>query len=90
MQSPSPTGRTGWVGMVLTQPHLRHTFAVRRLLRWYEQDADVDRKMLALATYLGHTHVTDTYWYLSAIPELMAITSQRFERFARRVQESPS
>lgn len=63
---------------------LRHTFAVRRLLRWYQDGADVDRKILALATYLGHSRVTDTYWYLSAVPELMAIASQRFERFARR------
>lgn len=61
---------------------LRHTFAVRRLLLWYEQGADVNRKILALATYLGHAKVTDTYWYLSAIPELMAVTAQRFEYFA--------
>lgn len=63
---------------------LRHTFAVRRLLRWYEDGADVDRKILALATYLGHAKATDTYWYLSAVPELMALSSQRFERFAGR------
>jgi integrase len=66
---------------------LRHTFAVRRLLRWYEDGTEVDRKIQALATYLGHAKVTDTYWYLSAVPELMAITSQRFERFARREQD---
>jgi integrase len=66
---------------------LRHTFAVRRLLRWYDDGAEVDRKIQALATYLGHAKVTDTYWYLSAVPELMAITSQRFERFARREQD---
>lgn len=66
---------------------LRHTFAVRRLLRWAEEGADIDRKMLALATYLGHAKVSDTYWYLSAIPELMAITAQRFEQCARSVQE---
>ena len=69
---------------------LRHTFAVRRLLRWYEDGADVERKILALATYLGHAKVTDTYWYLSAVPELMAITSHRFEDFARRERESAS
>ncbi len=63
---------------------------MRRLLRWYEDEADVDRKILALATYLGHAKVTDTYWYLSAVPELMAIASQRFERFARREQEDAS
>ncbi len=69
---------------------LRHTFAVRRLLRWYEEGVDVDRKILALATYLGHAKVTDTYWYLSAVPELMAITSQRFEHFAQRRREGAS
>jgi integrase len=68
----------------------RHSFAVRRLLRWYEEGVDVDRRILALSTYLGHARVTDTYWYLSAVPELMAITSQRFEFFARREQESRS
>ncbi len=65
---------------------LRHTFAVRRLLRWYEEGADVNRKILALATYLGHAKVTDTYWYLSAVPELMAITARRFEHCAQPQQ----
>lgn len=69
---------------------LRHTFAVRRLLRWYEEGADLDRKLLALSTYLGHAKVSDTYWYLSGVPELLAITSQRFERFARAEQEGAS
>jgi integrase len=69
---------------------LRHTFAVRRLLHWYEEGADVDRKILALATYLGHAKVTDTYWYVSAVPELMALSSERFESFARREQERTS
>ena len=61
---------------------------MRRLLRWYQEGVDVDRKMLALATYLGHAKVSDTYWYLSAVPELMAVTGQRFEQFAQREQES--
>ena len=61
---------------------LRHTFAVRRLLAWYVEGVDIDAKMLALSTYLGHAKPSDTYWYLSAIPELMAVTSHRFEHFA--------
>lgn len=65
----------------------RHTFAVRRLLRWYQEGADVGQKILALSTYLGHAKVTDTYWYLTGVPELLAVASQRFER---RVQESVS
>ena len=86
--------RLGWTAEGRTRrPRIhdfRHTFTVRRILRWYEDGADVDRKILALATYLGHAKVTDTYWYLSAIPELMAITSRRFERFAQREQERAS
>jgi hypothetical protein len=56
---------------------------VRRLLRWYQEGVDVNRKILALATYLGHAKVTDTYWYLSAVPELMAVTARRFEHFVQ-------
>jgi integrase len=69
---------------------LRHSFVVRRLLCWCENGTDVDRKILALATYLGHAKVSHTYWYISAIPELMAATSHRFELFAQRQQEISS
>jgi integrase len=83
--------RLGWTAQGRTRrPHLhdaRHTFAVRRLLHWYEEGADVGQKMLALSTYLGHAKVTDTYWYLTGIPELMAVASRRFERLARPPEE---
>lgn len=69
---------------------IRHTFAVRRCLRWYEEGADVDRKLLSLATYLGHINVSDTYWYLSSVPELLAIPLSKFEDFARGGEERPS
>lgn len=69
---------------------LRHTFAVRTLVRWYQEGADIDRKMLALSTYLGHAKVTHTYWYLSAAPELMAIASRRFARHVQRDQDGAS
>jgi integrase len=62
---------------------LRHTFACRRILSWYEQGVDVDHAIAALSTYLGHRKVTDTYWYLTGIPELMAVVAKRFEQFAR-------
>jgi hypothetical protein len=55
--------------------------AVRTLLRWYREGVDVDRKMPALSTYLGHVEVRDTYWYLTAVPELMALTGARFEAY---------
>jgi integrase len=62
---------------------LRHTFACRRLLSWYRQGKNVQHLVAALSTYLGHGHVTDTYWYLTGTPELLAIAGSRFEQFAR-------
>jgi integrase len=61
---------------------LRHTFACRRLLRWYDEGVDLDHAVLALSTYLGHAQVSDTYWYLTGIPELLNLAATRFERFA--------
>lgn len=61
---------------------LRHTFAVRRLIRWYEQGIDIDPQMLALSTYLGHVKISYTYWYLSGVPDLVRLAGSRFERFA--------
>jgi len=61
---------------------LRHTFACQRLLSWYRQGKDVHNLIAALSTYMGHGKVTDTYWYLTGTPELLAIAGGRFERFA--------
>jgi integrase/recombinase XerD len=49
----------------------RHRMAVQTLLRWYRNGDDPERRLPALATYLGHVHVADTYWYLTTCPELM-------------------
>lgn len=62
---------------------LRHTFACRRLLRWYEEGIDVEHAVAYLSTYLGHAKVSDTYWYLTATPELLEQAAARFEPFAR-------
>lgn len=59
---------------------LRHRFAVTTLLHWYQTGLDVEQRLPVLSTYLGHAHVTDTYWYLSAIPELLALTKDRLEK----------
>jgi integrase len=50
---------------------LRHTFAVRSLEQCRPDRDAVGRHIVALSTYLGHAHVTDTYWYLQATPTLM-------------------
>lgn len=51
---------------------LRHTFAVRTLEESPETRDRVGRHMLALTTYMGHTCVASTYWYLESTPLLMA------------------
>ena len=61
---------------------LRHTFVVRRLMLWHADGTDIDQMMLALSTYLGHAEIFYTYWYLTAVPELMALAGGKFERFA--------
>jgi integrase len=58
---------------------MRHTFAVKTLLRWYQTGVDVERHIPELATYLGHTHVNDTYWYISAVPELLSLATMRLD-----------
>jgi integrase len=61
---------------------LRHRMVVRRIQAWHAQGVDADRKIPALATYLGHAEVRELYWYLSAVPELMSTVAGRFEHFA--------
>jgi integrase/recombinase XerD len=58
----------------------RHRLAVETLLRWYRSGEDVRRRLPILSTYIGHSHVTDTYWYLSNTPELMAAAGDRLEK----------
>lgn len=59
---------------------LRHTFAVRTALGWYRDGVDAAARLPLLSTYLGHTTPRDTYWYLSATPELLSVAANRLER----------
>ena len=65
---------------------LRHTFVVHRIMLWQAQGIDIDQAMLSLSTYVGHAMVTNTYWYLTAVPELMALAGQRFESYIDQVE----
>lgn len=58
----------------------RHRFAVQTLLHWHQTGEDVRQRLPILSTYLGHGHVTDTYWYVTGTPELMAAVGQRLEK----------
>ena len=60
---------------------LRHTFAVRSLENCPDGRDRITKHMLALSTYLGHSKVADTYWYLEATPELMSGIADSCESF---------
>jgi len=56
---------------------LRHRFAVKTLLGWYRSGADPEREIEKLSTYLGHVSSRQTYWYIEAVPEILALATQR-------------
>ena len=71
-----------WVAGTPHRPRLhdlRHRFATETLLHWYRAGEDVERLLPQLSTYLGHTCIEHTYWYLSAYPELMGLAVDRLE-----------
>ncbi len=56
----------------------RHSFAVRRLRVWHEAGLDVQAMLPTLSVYLGHVRPEDTYWYLTATPDLLRVAGARF------------
>ena len=60
----------------------RHTFAVTRVQQWYEQGRDVQALLPHLSVYLGHVRPQESYWYLTAVPELLSAAAQRFQIYA--------
>jgi integrase/recombinase XerD len=62
------------------RPHdLRHAYAVRTLIGWYRDGVDVEANLPKLSTYMGHVAPSNTYWYLSAAPELLTLAAGRLE-----------
>lgn len=55
----------------------RHSLAVNTLLGWYRDGLDVQARLPLLSTFLGHSSPANTYWYLSAVPELLALAAER-------------
>jgi integrase/recombinase XerD len=67
---------------------LRHAFAIERIRQWYREGADVQALLPNLSVYLGHVRPQDTYWYLSATPELLTAAAARFQHYAERGESS--
>jgi integrase len=68
---------------------LRHTFAVHRLLAWYRQGEDLNARLPALATYLGHVNIASTRYYLQPTAELLGACAQRFHTLYREQVQPP-
>lgn len=62
----------------------RHSFAVHRLLEWYRDGKDINARLPALATYMGHVNIASTQIYIQAIPELLQETHQRSLNYFRQ------
>lgn len=58
----------------------RHSFTVGTILRWHEEGEDVNALIPYLSAYLGHKKLSDTYWYLTGVPELLAVAAEAFRR----------
>lgn len=58
---------------------LRHHFAIATVVRWYQEEQDVERRLPVLSAFLGHVEVRDTFWYLSACPQLLEAAKDRLE-----------
>jgi len=59
---------------------LRHSFAVSTLIDWQRSAVQIDERIAVLSTYLGHVSPAETYWYLTATPELMGLAAERLDR----------
>jgi integrase len=59
---------------------LRHAFTVATLLDWYRDGGNVQARLPLLSTWLGHVDPKSTYWYLQAVPELLALAAGRLEQ----------
>ncbi len=65
---------------------LRHSFAVKTLINWYRGGVDVQAKLPLLSTYLGHVSPSATYWYLTAVPELLELVAERLDDTVSRTE----
>lgn len=66
------------------RPHdLRHRFAITTLIEWHRDGENIHARLPDLSTYLGHIGPSSTYWYLRAVPELLALAATHLEPQAR-------
>ena len=66
---------------------LRHTFAVNRLVSWYQENKNVQQLLPVLSVYMGHKYLAHTSVYLTMTDDLLQEAKIRFEKYAIREQQ---
>lgn len=56
---------------------LRHSFAVNSLIKIYNEGVDVNETIIQLSNIMGHKRLEETYWYIEAVPDLIAAAFKR-------------
>lgn len=59
---------------------LRHSMVVSTLIGWQRDGLDIAARLPVLSTYLGHVSPASTYWYFTAVPELMQLAAAGLDR----------
>lgn len=72
-------GGTNWNRRPPRLYDVRHSFACHTILKWLKSGEDVNQKIYSLSVYMGHVKPADTYWYLTATPELLSLACGKFE-----------
>ena len=54
------------------------------MVTWHEEGVEVMPLLPHLSVYLGHLRPEESYWYLSAVPELLGAAAQRFQQYSSR------
>ena len=63
---------------------IRHSLACATLIGWYRDGVDVQAELPVLSAWLGHTRPENSYWYLSAVPELLALAAEKRRQHQER------
>ena len=97
----TPLGGEGGIGVVrisgpdstkiiplIIKPSSKEALSSHRVRHGWivDNSVDIDQAMLSLSTYVGHAKVSNTYWYMSAVPQMMALAAGRFESFISKAQ----
>jgi len=78
------TGQEGYEPTALVPHELRHSYATNTLSRFHRDNLDIDEELPKLSMILGHESIKETYWYIEAVPELLATIIKRRTKNARQ------